>query len=340
MPLERGVTGPGEGSWPGGQAPVLIVGPTAAGKTDVAVLLAKRIGAEIVNADSVQVYRGLDVGSAKPSPADRASVPFHLLDVADPCEQFTVADWLERAEDSLASIALRGSRAVICGGTGLYIRALLSGWSLAATGANAGVRTRLLSEMRTLGPGALHERLTAVDPRTAARLHPNDAVRIVRALEVYEVTGRALSDFQEEDRRTQRNRSASQFGLTMPRAMLYSRIDARVERMVAEGLQKEVETLLAHAPDAKALKSLGYKEMVAYLSGEMDYASTVAAIKQNTRRFAKRQLTWFRADESIRWIDVSALSSAEAAEEVERLLRAQPDGHVVSRGFEPGRKAS
>lgn len=293
----------------------MLVGPTAAGKTDVAVELAERIGGEIVNADSMQVYRGMDIGTAKPDPEARARVPFHVLDVARPDQPFTVADWRAHAETAIQAIAAQDRWPIVCGGTGLYVRALLDDWSLAETPANPEIRAALQAELALSGAAALHAALAQVDPDTAGRLHPNDAVRIVRALEVYRVTGQPISVFQADDRKTRRSRPAHRFGLTLPRPALYARIEARVEAMIAAGLEDEVRNLLAqgYAPTLGPLRSLGYKEMIATLCGELDRSTAIHSIQQNTRRFAKRQQTWFRADPQIAWLDVSALSSATAA---------------------------
>lgn len=305
-----------DAGWPVERLPIVLVGPTAVGKTAVAVELAERIGGEIVNADSMQVYVGMDVGAAKPDADERARVPFHLLDVVPPDRAFTVADWKEKAETAISAIYARGNRPILCGGTGLYIRALLDDWSLAETPSSPVLRARLNEEAQSLGSVELHKRLSGVDPATAARLHPNDAVRIVRALEVFEITGTPLSEYQARDRATRPSRPATRIGLTIPRPELYARIGTRVDAMLAAGLEAEVRGLLerGYAPTLGPMRGLGYKEMVSYLSGEIDYTAAIESIKQNTRRFAKRQGTWFRADPLIAWHDVAALSSATVAE--------------------------
>lgn len=295
----------------GADWPVVIVGPTACGKTDVAVALAERIDGEIINADSMQVYRSMDIGTAKPDQAQRGRVPFHLLDVTTPDMPFTVSDWKARAESAIADVLARGRRPIVCGGTGLYIRALLDDWSLAATPADVRVRDALKQEAAQHGPNALYARLAQVDPDTAARLHPNDAVRIVRALEVYQVTGTPISVYQAQDRFTRVPRKAFRFGLTLPRPLLYERINSRVNKMLDMGFENEVRALLhaGYSPALGAMGSLGYKEMTAYILGKQDYTSAVEDIKHNTRRFAKRQQTWFRADTLLSWIDVEKLNA-------------------------------
>lgn len=302
--------------WPDNPSPVVLVGPTATGKTAAAIALAKRMDGEIVNADSMQVYRGMELGTAKPTHAEQRAVPIHLLDLVTPDALFNVSEWKSRAEVVIADIAARGKRPIICGGTGMYVRALLDDWTLAETPADLAIRRQLEADVAILGAPALHARLQAADPVTAARLHPNDAVRIVRALEVFEATGNPMSVYQEQDRAARSSRPAMRFGLTLPRPLLYARIEERVDTMLAAGWVDEVRGLLAqgYSADLSPMKSLGYKEINTYLRGEIDWETAVSTIKQNTRRFAKRQQTWFRADIDTVWFDVSALDSATVAE--------------------------
>ena len=308
--------------WPDSAPPLVLVGPTATGKTDAALVLAERIGGEIINCDSMQVYRGMDIGTAKPAPQEQARVPFHLLDVVPPDTAFTVSDWKERCETAMQAILSRSRRVLICGGTGLYIRALLDNWSLAQTPADEAIRAELREELILVGPRILHAQLAEVDAVTAERLHPNDGVRITRALEVYRATGTPISVFQAADRAAHSRRNALLFGLDLPRPALYERIEARVDRMLAAGFVEEVRGLLncGYVPALGPMKSLGYKEIVQYLHGEVDLSDAVSLIKQNTRRFAKRQQTWFRADKSIIWLDVSELSSVEVAARIMEYL--------------------
>jgi len=237
------------------------------------------------------------------------------LDIASPDQQLTAADWKGRAEEAMAEIRGRGKTAIVCGGTGLYIRALLDDWRLAGTPPDSKLRDRLQREVVELGSPALHRQLALVDAAAAERLHPNDAVRIVRALEVYYVTGRPISELQAEDCAQRKRRPAHQFGLALPRPELYSRINRRVDAMAAAGLEAEVRSLLdlGLSGDLGPMRSLGYKEMVQFIRHELSHSQMLDAIKQSTRRYAKRQQTWFHADKSIDWIDVSALNSAEVA---------------------------
>ena len=304
--------------WPESEPPIVICGPTATGKTDAALILAERIGGEIINADSIQVYIGMDIGTAKPSAEQQARVPFHLLDIAAPDLQLTVAEWKRRAELAIFDITARGKRAILCGGTGMYLRALLENWSLAETPADPALRAELQRELETNGLAAMREQLTEIDPEAAARLHENDSQRTLRALEVYRATGRTISAWQAEDRRSHARRAALVFGLDLPRPALNERIERRVDGMMAAGLVAEVQVLLekgcnkTHGP----MRSLGYKEILEYLEGATDLENAVALIKQNTRRYAKRQQTWFRAEPGLNRLDVSALTSAQVAEKV------------------------
>lgn len=304
--------------WNARHQPLVIVGPTATGKTAIAIALAAQINGEIINADSVQVYRGLNIGAAKPTLREREKITFHLLDVVDPDENFTVAAWKAQAEAAIEDIFRRGKQPIICGGTGLYIRALLDNWSMAATPADPQIRDRLQAELCVIGAQALHTRLAHVDPVTAARLHPNDTVRILRALEVYLVKGTPISVYQAEDRINRPPRQAIRFGLTLSRPALYERIDRRVNVMLQSGLEAEVRALLAkgYSPALSSLRSLGYSEMVDHILGNMENDEAVEAIKLHTRQFAKRQQTWFNADKSITWLESVDKSPDQVAAQI------------------------
>ncbi len=296
--------------------PIIILGPTAVGKTDVAIELAAHIGGEIVNADSVQVYIGMDIGTAKPGKQQRDETPFHLLDVVRPDEEFSVSEWKRRAETAITNIVTRNRRPIICGGTGLYIRAFAEDWSLAQTPADPEIRNSLKAEAEREGMQGLHAYLAKVDPVAANRLHPNDMVRIIRAIEVYTLTGKSITEHLLRDRQGRRPaRRAIKIGLSMPREALYERINSRVDHMIGYGLEAEVRGLLenGYSPDLRPMRSLGYKEICDYLCGNIDRQTAIETIKLNTRRFSKRQMTWFRPDADIRWIDVSGFSSAKVA---------------------------
>lgn len=278
---------------------IALVGPTGSGKTAVSLALAERWGAEIVNCDSRQVFRGLDIGTAKPTAAERARVPHHLFDVVDPDAPFDAARYAALARTAIADIQRRGRRAIVVGGTGFYLKALRVGL-FAGPAADAALRARLVAE-EDAAPGALHARLAAVDPRTAARLAPRDRLRLVRALEVFELTGRPLSDWHAAQ--ATEALPMRVLGLQVERGELYRRLDARCEAMLTAGLLDEIRGLWTrgYGPELPALRSIGYREMGAHLRGDMDRGAALAAMQRATRQFAKRQLTWFRADPTVAW---------------------------------------
>jgi tRNA dimethylallyltransferase len=285
---------------------VIILGPTASGKSDLALCLAERLDGEIVNADSMQLYRGLDIGTAKPSMELRQRVPHHLIGIADPDQEFSAADFRREATKAIVDIAGRGKKAFIVGGTGLYIRALLQGLVDSPSGAGE-VRLGLEEEARRHGNEALLGELARVDPLTAERLHPNDLVRIIRALEVYRMTGKPVSQQRSSHGFSGDYYCALKLGLMVDRLELYERIDRRVEKMINDGLVDEVRTLLesGFSPQLKALRSIGYRQICAFLSGEYSLAEGVRLIQRDTRRYAKRQMTWFRKDNEINWVEYS-----------------------------------
>jgi tRNA dimethylallyltransferase len=288
---------------------IVICGPTAAGKTAVAIEVAEQVDGEIVNADSVQVYRHLDIGAAKPKADEQARVRHHLIDVVDPDAPFDAAAFARLGRAAVADIASRGKVPIVAGGTGLYIKALLGGLARRAA-SDPEARERLRRDLEKEGPEALHGRLARIDPGTAARVHPHDAVRIVRALEVFEATGRPLSAHHRDHRFADAPYLTFKIGLAVERDALYARIDRRVEAMLAEGLEAEVRDLLArgYGENLKAMQSLGYRHMGGYIAGRFGYDEAVATLKRDTRRFAKRQLTWFRADRQIRWVAPEEIS--------------------------------
>ena len=290
-----------------------IVGPTAVGKTAVAVELAGLTDAEIVSADSMAVYRGMDLATAKPTAEERARARFHLVDVTDPSEAFSAGRFQQSAVAAINDILSRGKTAMLVGGTGLYVRAALDGLDTGALQANVEIRARLREESAQ----ALWDRLRDVDPGTASRLHPKDLKRIVRALEIFEITGMPASKvYKEAGPRAANYPGVRRFGLTMERAALYARIETRIDRQLAEGLVDEIRRLLDSGvePGCVAMQGLGYKQMARYLLGESGFEEAVFLFKRDTRRFAKRQWTWFRADPRIRWIDVGDLSPRQTAE--------------------------
>lgn len=299
---------------------IVLVGPTAVGKSHVALALAGRMEVEIISADSVQVYRYLDIGSAKPSPAERRRVPHHLIDVVDPDEPFDVVRYRELARRAVAEIHARGRVPLVVGGTGFYVRALLREGELPPAGADPQVRRRLEQEAERRGLGSLFARLQEVDPVTAADIDPRNPRRLVRALEVYETTGRPRSSFRGLAKDAPLRYNAIFFGLSRPRDILFRRIDQRVDRMLVAGFDDEVRGLLArgYSPALPALQSLGYKHWLPAVGGQRTQAEAVALWKRDTRRYARRQQTWFRAEREIEWFTVPVDETAETV--ADRLL--------------------
>jgi tRNA dimethylallyltransferase len=282
---------------------IVICGPTAAGKTAMGIALARAVAGEVISADSMQVYRGMDIGTAKPTVEERAAVRHHLIDILDPDESFDAAQFASLARQLIHELLGRHKVPVIVGGTGLYIKALLRGL-FRSDPPSPEVRQRLRAEAEARGSAALHARLAVCDPETARRLHPNDAVRILRALEVFEATGRPLSQLQREHQFGDTPFTALKIGLSIERDELYQRIDRRVAAMVTAGLEAEVRSLLAkgYGPELKPMQSIGYSHMAAFIGGSASREECLRTLRRDTRRFAKRQLTWFRADPQIAWI--------------------------------------
>lgn len=278
-----------------------LVGPTGAGKTELGIALAQCFGAEVINADSRQVYRRLNIGSAKPTPEQCATVPHHLIDVVEPDERFDCARFRELAVAAIADITRRGKRVLVVGGTGLYVK-VLRGGLFAGPSRDADLRARL-DAAEAAEPGTLHRRLGDVDPAAAARLHPHDRVRLIRALEVYELTGRRISDWQSAHAFNNGALDMRMLGLALPREELYARINARCQAMIDAGLIDEVRALYASGldPDLPSLRSPGYREIGEYVRGLCDLPTAIARMAQATRRLAKRQLTWFRGDPQVVW---------------------------------------
>ena len=284
---------------------LVVSGPTASGKTALAVELALAHNGEVVSADSMQIYRRMDIGTAKPTRAEMRGVPHHMLDVADPEEDFSVARYVELAARRVDDILARGKLPIVAGGTGLYIDSLLSGRTFARFDPDSPLRRELEEELVRRGGAALLEELARVDPDTAARLHPNDGKRIVRALEVYRSTGTTLTAHNAMTRSLPPRYDALTLTLAFQRREdMWDRIDRRVDRMMADGLAEEVRALLdSGVPDrCTAMQAIGYKEMAAALRGDGDTARAAEEIKLRSRQYAKRQLTWFRRNPDARWL--------------------------------------
>lgn len=293
-----------------------LVGPTGSGKTRTAIRICQALNAEIVSMDSMQVYRGMDIGTAKPTREELAAAPHHMIDVVEPDQMFTVSMYREMACEAIDDILARDRMPLLVGGTGLYLQAISYEMSLGDNGADHALREKLhrIAGEKD-GPKRLHERLQRVDPASAEKLHPNDVRRVIRALEIYETSGRAKSAQADEQRR-EGPYHVLVYGLSLPREMMYARINARVDEMVRNGLVDEVKGLLDRGieprPEGGAMQAIGYKEIVSALRGEMTMEQAVDLIKQGSRRYAKRQWTWFRHDPRTKWFDWTAYDSEDA----------------------------
>jgi tRNA dimethylallyltransferase len=305
---------------------ILILGVTASGKSTLAFELSKTLGAEIISVDSMKVYRRMDIGTAKPPLEKRNQIPYHLIDVVEPSEAFSVDRFLDMTEQATVDIQGRGKPVVAVGGTAMYIKALLYGL-FDGPGTDEAIRNRLQQSAEETGLGPLHQQLTKVDPIAAERIHPNDQKRIVRALEVYELTGQPISSFQKQWEDAYPADDWLVIGLRRPKEIESQRINLRIKRMMEAGLLDEVSALLAEdTPLSKqAAAAIGYAEMIAHLNGEMDLEETVERIKINSRRFAKSQRTWFKTFPDVNWIDVTEDDTVESV--LERSLNIIEHSH-------------
>src|ERR1700691_623233 len=302
--MSLSVTEIGASARPARTAVGFIVGPTGAGKSALAMEVAERLNCEIVNADSRQFYRGMDLGTAKPSAEDRARVPHHLIDVRQPDEALDVAEFAQLARDAIEGIAARGRNPLVVGGSGLYLR-VIRGGIFPGPPASAEIRDRLAKVAAEQGVAYLHQRLRELDPGAANRIGVNDLYRIVRALEVFELTAETISAHQRRHRFADIGYDTLIVGVEVERPKLYAAIDARFDAVVAGGLVAEVRTLIdaGYSPDHPPLSTIGYKQIAAYLRGEIALDDAVAQARQESRRLAKRQLTWFRREPDVVWLD-------------------------------------
>lgn len=297
------------------KTPIIVVaGATASGKTSLAIELAKRLGGEIVGADSMQIYKYMDIGSAKPTEAERAQAPHHLVGFVDPRENFSVADYAEAAHETIAQIVSRGKLPVMVGGTGLYINSVVNDVTFGEVDTDYKIRGELQEIADSEGSGKLIEMLSKFDPVSAARLHPNNVRRVIRAIEFYRVTGIPISEHQEMTKQRDSRYSPVMFTIEWDRDVLYERINRRVDMMIEEGLVDEVKELLEMGctRGMTSMQGIGYKEIMDYLEGKCTLEEAADLIKQSSRRYAKRQLTWFRRDERIHRLDASGDVTEEA----------------------------
>lgn len=284
---------------------IIITGPTASGKTALSVELAKRIGGEIISADSMQVYRHMDIGSAKVTKEEMDGVPHHLIDVLDPKDAFNVVVFQELAKEAMEKIRANGHIPIVAGGTGFYIQALLNDIDFTENDGDMEYRQSLEQMALEQGTEVLHEKLRLVDPASADAIHANNVKRVIRALEFYEKTGKRISEHNEEERKKESPYNFAYYVLNMERERLYSRIDLRVDQMLEHGLEAEVKHLSAMGctRDMVSMQGLGYKEILDYLNGEISLEEAVYVLKRDTRHFAKRQLTWFKREKEVTWIN-------------------------------------
>lgn len=289
---------------------IAVIGPTAVGKTRLSIDLAERLGTEIISGDSMLVYRQMDIGTAKPDVAERRGISHHLIDILEPDQEFSVVDFQAEAGKLISEINAKGRIPVLAGGTGLYVKALLEGYTFNAVQGDEEIRRRLTALADEHGSGYLYSMLQEAALDTAAKLHPNDLRRIIRALEIYQLSGETTSRKRKTDGLIY---DALVIGMTMDRELLYERINLRVDIMIQMGLVEEVKKLMnAGIPtDAQAMQGIGYKEIAGYLRGETSLPEAVEVLKQATRNFAKRQMTWYRKMDYVKWVDVDEFSDYE-----------------------------
>jgi len=298
---------------------VVILGPTAVGKTEIAVEVAKKIQGEIISVDSMLIYRYMNIGTAKPTLEERQGIPHYLIDIVNPDQAFSVADFRQVAEKAIETIKAKGKIPVLAGGTALYLKALTEEYFFPEIEADWDLREKLNEEAEKFGNQYLHDKLNKVDSIAAVRLHPNDLRRVIRALEIYYLTGIPLSVQPKKENRS--NYQIVKIGLIRPREEIYARINQRVEKMLAEGLVEEVGRLLESGYDEYliSMQGLGYKQIVPYLKGLYSLERAVELLKRDTRHFAKRQLTWLRKDETIRWLELNN-GKSETVEEIMKMI--------------------
>lgn len=294
---------------------IAVAGPTASGKSALALELCKRLGGELVSLDSMQIYKGLDIGTAKPTKAEQAEVRHHMIDICDPREKFSAADFAERAHGVIADIRSRGKRVVLCGGTGLYLDTVLGRLDFGEIESDEKLRRELIAFAEKNGADALYERLVKIDPQAAEKIHKNNVRRVARAIEIYELTGKTKT---EHDREAISDSPYDSLIIGLDyngREVLYNRINRRVDLMIDAGLETEVRSLLSEgllSADSTAGQAIGYKEMLGYIAGEYTLEDAIEKIKLGTRRYAKRQLTWLRRNKSVNWLYPDKLGDFES----------------------------
>ena len=301
---------------------VIIAGPTAVGKTKISIELAKKISGEIISADSMQVYKGMDIGTAKIRPEEMQGIPHHLINILDPLEDFNVVEFAKRSKEALLNIQSRGKIPILVGGTGFYIQSVLYDIDFTENDNDPAYRRELEEEARIKGGDVLHERLKEIDPEAAEAIHPNNIKRVIRALEFYEKSKGKISDHNKEQRAKKSPYDFKYFALINDRSLIYSNIEKRVDMMLEEGLVDEVKGLLDRGVgrDRVSMQGLGYKEIAAYLANEISLEEAVYILKRDTRHFAKRQITWLKREPDVIWFDKSLMSENEITDRMISLI--------------------
>ncbi|WP_042456655.1 tRNA (adenosine(37)-N6)-dimethylallyltransferase MiaA [Neobacillus dielmonensis] len=285
---------------------LVIIGPTAVGKTKLSIELAKRFNGEIISGDSMQIYRGMDIGTAKIKHEEMEGIPHHLINIKDPNESFSVAEFQQLVRAKITEIAQKGKLPIIVGGTGLYIQSVIYDYQFSDVTGNQDFRKKLEERAKEIGNEALHQQLKEVDPVSAAKIHPNNVRRVIRALEIHHLSGENSQNGNKQEMEPDLLYNAAMIGLTMDREQLYERINARVDLMLLEGLLDEVKHLYEQGlRDCQSIQAIGYKEIYEYLDGRISLEQAVENLKQNSRRYAKRQLTWFRNKMEVKWFDTT-----------------------------------
>lgn len=304
---------------------VAVVGPTASGKSALAIELAKRFDGEIICCDSMQIYKEMNIGTAKPDKMEQSEIRHHLFDFADPMDSFSCADYIPLAEKVVEDIISRGKMPIFCGGTGLYLDRFLSGAQFEETQIDEKFRRDMEDFARNFGNEALHQKLREIDPVSADEIHPNNVKRVIRALEIYETSGRTKSELDKESKTFESNYRAIQVGLKYEdRELLYSRINLRVDKMMDAGLLKETKTLLdagVFEKNATAAQAIGYKELLTYFAGTRTLENAIDDLKMATRRYAKRQMTWFSSHGDVQWLIADGKSLCDLANEAENIIK-------------------
>lgn len=298
------------------QKVIVIIGPTAVGKTRLSVELAKRVNGEIISGDSMQIYKEMDIGTAKVSKEEMQGVPHYLIDVKEPTESYSVAEFQREVRELIDRISKKGCIPIIAGGTGLYIQSVLYDYQFSDTGKDEEIRLRLEKQVEEEGMEIVYEELRRIDPVSAENIHPNNVRRVIRALEVFHSTGKTMAEYQESQEQ-ELLYDVAFVGLTMDRETLYDRINLRVDLMVEQGLIDEVESLYKKGiRDCQSIQAIGYKELYGYFDGKLSMEQAIAALKQNSRRYAKRQLTWFRNKMDVTWFDMTDADFEVTLEEI------------------------